>query len=117
MSHNKAFTLIELLIVVAIIAVLAIVVVLVLNPGQLLMQSRDSNRLSDLANIQTAMNLYLADAGSNGTANIGSPATVYVSIPDRRPRARPATSAKGSDSPRSPQRMPTTARRLQRGDP
>jgi prepilin-type N-terminal cleavage/methylation domain-containing protein len=36
--HRQAFTLIELLIVIAIIAVLAIVVVLTLSPGQLIQQ-------------------------------------------------------------------------------
>jgi len=43
---RSAFTLIELLIVIAIIAILSIVVILVLNPAQLLKQSRDSNRVS-----------------------------------------------------------------------
>ena len=80
--RKSAFTLIELLVVIAIIAVLAVVVILVLSPGQLLLQARDSNRFSDLANIEDAMNLYLADAGSNGTPSLGSASTTYVSIPD-----------------------------------
>ena len=37
---------IELLVVIAIIAIVSVVVLLVLNPAQLLMQSRDSNRVS-----------------------------------------------------------------------
>ena len=48
-SPKKGFTLIELLIVIAIIAILAVVVVLVLNPAELLRQSRDSQRLSDIS--------------------------------------------------------------------
>jgi prepilin-type N-terminal cleavage/methylation domain-containing protein len=79
MHHRKAFTLIELLVVIAIIAVIAIVVVVTLSPGQLIQQSRDSNRLSDLANIQTAVNLFLTDQPGG---NIGSSSVVYVSIPD-----------------------------------
>jgi prepilin-type N-terminal cleavage/methylation domain-containing protein len=55
------FTLIELLVVIAIIAILAIVVVLVLNPGQLIAQARDSNRIEDLATIKSALGYYLQD--------------------------------------------------------
>ena len=47
-SSRSAFTLIELLVVIAILAILAVVVVLVLNPAELLKQSRDANRLSDM---------------------------------------------------------------------
>jgi prepilin-type N-terminal cleavage/methylation domain-containing protein len=47
------FTLIELLVVIAIIAILAVVVVLTLNPVQLLAESRDANRVSDMATLQS----------------------------------------------------------------
>jgi prepilin-type N-terminal cleavage/methylation domain-containing protein len=57
----KGFTLIELLVVIAIIAILAVVVVLVLNPTQLLAQSRDANRVSDFATLKNAISLYLVD--------------------------------------------------------
>ncbi len=79
MSSRKGFTLIELLVVIAIVAVLAVVVVLVLNPVALLQQGRDSNRLSDMATIQSAINYYLTDQPG---ISIGSANTVYVSIPD-----------------------------------
>ena len=78
-SSRKGFTLIELLVVIAIIAVLAIVVVLTLNPGQLLMQARDSNRLNDLATITSALNLLRADQPN---ASLGTASTTYVSLPD-----------------------------------
>lgn len=55
------FTLIELLIVIAIIAILAIIVVLTINPQRILEKSRDSQRMSDLTSLATAINLYLAD--------------------------------------------------------
>ena len=75
---RKGFTLIELLVVIAIIAILAVVVVLVINPGELLRQSRDSNRISDMASMNSVLGIYSAQGGSSfGTAN-----TVYVSIPD-----------------------------------
>ncbi len=79
---RKAFTLIELLVVIAIIAVLAVVVVLTLNPGQLILQSRDSTRLSDLASLQSAISLYQTDAAINGSVRLGSSSVIYVSIPD-----------------------------------
>ena len=60
-KNRKAFTLIELLVVIAIIAVLSVVVILSLNPAELLRQSRDSNRISDMATLKSALSLYLAD--------------------------------------------------------
>jgi len=77
-GRHSAFTLIELLVVIAIIAILSIVVILVLNPSQLLAQGRDTNRISDLATLNTALGLY---AAQGGTA-LGSSSVVYVSIAD-----------------------------------
>ena len=74
---KKGFTLIELLIVIAIIAVLATVVILSLNPAELLRQARDSNRVSDISTLKTAISLYLTDVSA---PSIGVPSTCYVSI-------------------------------------
>ena len=59
---KKGFTLIELVIVIGILAILATVVILVLNPAQLLAQARDSQRISDLGSVKSAIALYLATA-------------------------------------------------------
>lgn len=60
-AKSRGFTLIELLIVIAIIAILAIIVVLTINPARIMEKSRDSQRMSDLTSLATAINLYLAD--------------------------------------------------------
>lgn len=66
MSHFKnrgvktgGFTLLELLIVVAIIAILSVALILVLNPAETLKKSRDAQRISDLATLKTAIGLVL----------------------------------------------------------
>jgi prepilin-type N-terminal cleavage/methylation domain-containing protein len=79
MHRRSGFTLIELLVVIAILAVLAVVVVLTLNPAGLLQESRDSSRISDMATLNSAIGLSLADSP---TESLGNTNTVYVSIPD-----------------------------------
>lgn len=63
---NKAsrggFTLIEILIVVAIIAILSSIVLVGIGPTEQL--GRDARRVSDLHSIQTALELYYAKIGS-----------------------------------------------------
>jgi len=63
-SLRKGFTLVELLIVIAILAVLAAAVVIVLNPGELLAQARDSQRLSDMDTLKNALTIYVAQIPS-----------------------------------------------------
>lgn len=75
---KNGFTLLELLIVIGILAVLATTAVLVLNPAELIKQSRDSKRLIELKTIDSALNFYLI----NGGDSFGSSNTVYISLPD-----------------------------------
>jgi len=81
-GDRSAFTLIELLVVIAIIAILAVVVVLTLNPIELLRQSRDSNRVSDMSTLTSALGDYNTDQSGSASFNMGSSSVVYVSIAD-----------------------------------
>jgi len=55
-NSNKGFTLIELVIVIAIIAVLGTAVFLNIRPGEILSNSRNSTRKSDVTNLVNAIN-------------------------------------------------------------
>jgi prepilin-type N-terminal cleavage/methylation domain-containing protein len=96
-SGEHAFTLIELLVVIAIIAILAIVVVLTLNPAQLLAQSRDANRVSDMATLNSALNLYSTDQAGSPSFSMGTSSqntTSFVSLSVYDPTA---TSSQGTN--------------------
>ena len=60
-NSNKGFTLIELVIVIAIIAVLGTAVFLNIKPGDILSNSRNSTRKSDVGNLVTAINKSLVN--------------------------------------------------------
>ncbi|RJP46333.1 MAG: type II secretion system protein [Armatimonadetes bacterium] len=64
----RGFTLVELLVVIAIVAILAAVVVLIINPIELTRRSRDAARLTDLNNLQQAINVAAQEATSSGVA-------------------------------------------------
>src|SRR5258708_2836854 len=89
MHRFSAFTLIELLIVIGIIAILSVVVLLTLNPAELLRQSRDSNRLSDMETLNKTISLYSTDQVGG---SLGNASTTYFSIVDSA-----ATSTAGTD--------------------
>jgi prepilin-type N-terminal cleavage/methylation domain-containing protein len=64
MRSKKGFTLIELLVVIGILAILMTVTIIALNPAELLKQSRDASRVSDLAALRAALNLYVSTVAS-----------------------------------------------------
>lgn len=57
---SRGFTLVELLIVIAILAVLSTATVVVLNPAELLAQARDSQRISDFESLNSTLAIYLS---------------------------------------------------------
>ena len=65
MKNKKGFTLIELLVVIAIIGLLATLSVVALNNARL--KSRDAKRVSDIKQIQTALELYFVDQNAYPT--------------------------------------------------
>lgn len=63
--HKKAFTLIEILLVVAIIAILAGIVIFAVNPAKQLADSRNAQRRSDVNTILNAIYQYALDNNGN----------------------------------------------------
>jgi type II secretion system protein G len=68
-SVQKAFTLIEMLVVISIIGILATLVAANLNSAR--SRARDAQRKSDIKNLQTAMRLYYNDFGTYPGASGG----------------------------------------------
>jgi prepilin-type N-terminal cleavage/methylation domain-containing protein len=76
---RKGFTLIEILIVVAIIAILASVVLVGLGPTQ--QAGRDARRISDLSEVQNGLELYYNECGYYpGSAEATAPCGAFSQI-------------------------------------
>jgi prepilin-type N-terminal cleavage/methylation domain-containing protein len=78
-NKKKGFTLIEILIVVAIIAILASVVLVGLGPTQ--QAGRDARRISDLSEVQNGLELYYNKCGYYPGASNATDATCDASAP------------------------------------
>lgn len=61
MKNKKGFTLLELLVVMAVIGTLASVLIFAINPVEIGRRSRDSKRLSDLGTLKSSIDLALSD--------------------------------------------------------
>ena len=83
MKKQRGFTLIELLVVIAIIGLLSTLAVVSLNNAR--MKSRDAKRVSDIKQIQTALELYYNDANayppSLGTTIVSGGVTYMAAVP------------------------------------
>ncbi|MDD4122875.1 MAG: prepilin-type N-terminal cleavage/methylation domain-containing protein [Candidatus Pacebacteria bacterium] len=59
-KDKKGFTLVELMIVIAVLAILASIVLFALNPAEVFKKTRDSQRLSDMRTLSGAITYYIS---------------------------------------------------------
>jgi len=102
MRKQKGFTLIELLVVIAIIGLLSTLAVISLNNAR--QKSRDAKRVSDIKQIQTALELYYNDANgypvTTGVASGGSivySGTTYMQLVPTAPTPVDGTACTGNN--------------------
>jgi type II secretory pathway pseudopilin PulG len=79
-KKEKAFTMIELLLIIGILAVLAGVVIVALNPGVQLAKARNSERIADISDIYKAVQEYYVD--NNNWPSSGALTTTLTEICD-----------------------------------
>jgi len=77
LNPKNSFTLVELLIVIAIIAILGAATIFVINPTEILKKTRDTVRISDLKNLDLALQMAELEG-----LDLGNPNVVYISLPD-----------------------------------
>lgn len=81
MKSKKGFTLIEILLVVAILAILAGLVILAINPQKQLKDARNAQRTADVSTILSAVYQYAVDnKGAMPGANIPTAPTAAMEI-------------------------------------
>lgn len=77
-KYLKGFTIIELLIVIAILGVLAVALLITINPGEAQKKTRDAERLSHLKTLQILLDQFIND-GKSASGNIITAAGVNSS--------------------------------------
>lgn len=82
-NRKKGFTLIELLVVIAIIGILSSVVLASLNSAR--EKSRDARRVSDIKQIQLALELFADSNSSEYPDTIAGLVTTYIGVEPKDP--------------------------------
>lgn len=75
-NSNKGFTLLEVLLVVALISILAGIVILAINPNKQLGDTRNAQRRVDVNTILNATYQYIID--NNGSIGVGTTAATEI---------------------------------------
>ena len=98
-NFQKGFTLIELIITLAILGLLSVILLLILNPAEVAKQGHDAARLADLTSINKALNVYQVEVsfGSFGTSTI-----VYTSLLDATATSSAGTTCSSMNLPTLP---------------
>ena len=79
-NTKKSFTLVELMIVIAILAILSAIVIFALNPSELFKKSRDSRRITDIQTLYKGISFM--ESWNTSGITYGTSTTVYLSLPD-----------------------------------
>ena len=77
-KKEKGFTLVELLVVIAVIGALSAIVASLINPAGFFARGRDGRRMSDLSTIQSALEAYYAENNSY-PSSLPSPGSPWTS--------------------------------------
>ena len=80
-SKIESFTLVELLIVLALISILATVLIVIIKPGIIFSKARDTKRIADIKNIEKTIDS-LSTEQNFYELNYASPNIVYISLQD-----------------------------------
>src|ERR1700754_2453812 len=84
-KQQRGFTLIELLVVIAIIGILSSVVLASLNGAR--KKGRDARRISDVKQIQLALEMYYDSNSSEYPDALSSLASTYISVVPTDPQS------------------------------
>jgi prepilin-type N-terminal cleavage/methylation domain-containing protein len=82
---SSSFTLIELIIVLAIISILVTILIATIKPTEIFKKTRDSKRIADLKNIEKTIDLLYSTYPNFNELNYASTNIVYISLKDNSP--------------------------------
>ena len=81
-NKSSSFTLIELIVVLAIISILVTILIATIKPTEIFKKSRDSKRIADLKNIEKTIDLLYSTYPNFNELNYASTNIVYISLKD-----------------------------------